>query len=219
MNLKLTQRDKRLLMLVCCAAIAVLCWQFLISPAIKMKQDLHLEIEQLHLELKEQEQEINALEPRREAAGKREAQLSAASRTCYAPLETREMDNIITGMLLDNQLFPESLTLTESQPGLPEPYLFAPEADEGAQQDANAQTAAEAQDYVFIGTAELAARGSEEHWRAFLDDAAQQPGLRVVRFNLEQQTYATSDRETVTDHKISCTLEFYMCEHGEETQS
>jgi len=209
-NLKLTQRDKRLLALVSCAAVAVLCWQFLISPALKMKQDLKLELEQLSLALTEQEREIAALEPRREEAAQRTAELAQASRICSAPLETREMDNIITGLLLECRLFPEELTLTGGQPGLPEPYLFAPVED--------VQEGADTQDYISLGTARLTARGSEEHWRAFLDAAAARPGLRVVRFSLEKQTYAKSDRETVTDSRIDCTLEFYMCENGEETR-
>ncbi len=216
MKLKLTQRDKRLLALVSCAAIAVLCWRFLISPALKMKQDLNLEIDQLSLALTEQEREIAALEPRKKEAGKRAAELAEASRDCYAPLETRQMDNIITGLLLDSQLFPESLSLTESQPNLPEPYLF--DQSEEAREGADAQEGADTQEYISVGTARLIARGSEEHWRAFLDGITQRPGLRLVRFSMEKQTYAKSDRETVTDNRIDCTLEFYMCENGEETQ-
>ncbi len=210
MKLKLTQRDKRLLALVGCAAVAVLCWRFLISPALKMKQDLDLEIEQLSLALSEQKREIAALEPRKEATAQRSAELAEASRSCYAPLETREMDNIITGLLLDSRLFPESLSLTGSRPNLPEPYLF--------DQSEEAREGADTQEYISVGTARLIARGSEEHWRAFLDGAARRPGLRVVRFSMEKQTYAKSDRETVTDNRIDCTLEFYMCENGEETR-
>lgn len=210
MNLKLTQRDKRLLTLAGCAAIAVLCWQFLLSPALRMKQDLTLEVEQLSLELTEQEREIGSLEQRKEEAAQSAAELAEASQSWYAPLATREMDNIITGLLLENELFPEELTLIGREPSLPGPYLFAPAE--------NALEGTDAQDYISVGTARLIARGSEEQWRAFLDNAAALPGLRVVRFSLEEETYAKSDRETVTDSRIDCTLEVYMCENGEEAQ-
>lgn len=73
------------------------------------------------------------------------AQNEAALKTAGEPyypngLETRQMDDIITGIALKNGLFPQSLTLTEAVPGAVRAYLAVQEQADGSAAPAKAQT-------------------------------------------------------------------------------
>ena len=115
-------------------------------------------------------------------------------------LETRQMDDIITGLALKNGLFPQSLTLTEAVPGAVRAYLAvqeqaedgsaapaedadqtgeapdAPQTDgsaapaEGADQTGEAADAPQTDGGVYIGTATLSAQGDVSQWLHFLDE-------------------------------------------------
>ncbi len=62
-----------------------------------------------------------------------EAALKTAGEPYYpAGLETRQMDDIITGLALKNGLFPQSLTLTEAVPGAVRAYLAVQEQADGS---------------------------------------------------------------------------------------
>ena len=83
------------------------------------------------------------------------------------------MDDIITGIALENGLFPQSLTLTEAAPGAVSAYLTEQEA---AQTDSSADTSSDTEsadstddtsaapvqpvNCVYIGTATISAQGA-----------------------------------------------------------
>lgn len=118
MNLTVTERDKRLLGLTACLAILAVFGVHLIRPALAEHEALGSEYEAALQKQQEYQAQIDARAALDDSIAQNEAALKTAGEPYYpAGLETRQMDDIITGIALKNGLFPQSLTLTEAVPG------------------------------------------------------------------------------------------------------
>ena len=118
MNLTVTERDKRLLGLTACLAILAVFGVHLIRPALAEHEALGSEYEAALQKQQEYQAQIDARAALDDSIAQNEAALKTAGEPYYpAGLETRQMDDIITGLALKNGLFPQSLTLTEAVPG------------------------------------------------------------------------------------------------------
>jgi|GEM_PF-398845 len=201
MNLTLTERDKRLLGLTACLAILAVFGVHLIRPALAEHEALGGEYEAALQKQQEYQAQIDARAALDDSIAQNEAALKTVGEPYYpAGLETRQMDDIITGIALKNGLFPQSLTLTEAVPGAVRAYLAvqeqaedgsaapaedadqtgeapdAPQTDgsaapaEGADQTGEAADAPQTDGGVYIGTATLSAQGDVSQWLHFLDE-------------------------------------------------
>lgn len=201
MNLTLTERDKKLLGLTACLAILAVFGVHLIRPALAEHEALGSEYEAALQKQQEYQAQIDARAALDDSIAQNEAALKTAGEPYYpAGLETRQMDDIITGIALKNGLFPQSLTLTEAVPGAVRAYLAvqeqaedgsaapaedadqtgeapdAPQTDgsaapaEGADQTGEAPDAPQTDGGVYIGTATLSAQGDVSQWLHFLDE-------------------------------------------------
>ena len=201
MNIVVTERDKKLLRLVACLAIIVIFGMYLIRPAMEKHETLQNEYDAAEQKQQEYQTQIAALATIDDIIAQNEAALNTASEKYYkSDLETRQMDDIITGIALENGLFPQSLTLTEAVPGAVRAYLAvqeqaedgsaapaedadqtgeapdAPQTDgsaapaEGADQTGEAADAPQTDGGVYIGTATLSAQGDVSQWLHFLDE-------------------------------------------------
>lgn len=201
MNLTLTERDKRLLGLTACLAILAVFGVHLIRPALAEHEALGSEYEAALQKQQEYQAQIDARAALDDSIAQNEAALKTAGEPYYpAGLETRQMDDIITGIALKNGLFPQSLTLTEAVPGAVRAYLAVQEqadgsaapaegadqtgeepdapqtdgsaapADEAADQTGEAADAPQTGGGVYIGTATLSAQGDVSQWLHFLDE-------------------------------------------------
>ena len=118
MNLILTERDKKLLGLTACLAILAVFGVHLIRPALAEQEALKSEYEAARQKQQEYQAQIDARAALDDSIAQNEAALRTAGEPYYpGGLETRQMDDIITGLALKNGLFPQSLTLTEAVPG------------------------------------------------------------------------------------------------------
>lgn len=201
MNLTLTERDKKLLGLTACLAILAVFGVHLIRPALAEHEALGSEYEAALQKQQDYQAQIDARAALDDSIAQNEAALKTAGEPYYpAGLETRQMDDIITGIALKNGLFPQSLTLTEAVPGAVRAYLAvqeqaedgsaapaedadqtgeapdAPQTDgsaapaEGADQTGEAADAPQTDGGVYIGTATLSAQGDVSQWLHFLDE-------------------------------------------------
>lgn len=201
MNLTLTERDKKLLGLTACLAILAVFGVHLIRPALAEHEALGGEYEAALQKQQEYQAQIDARAALDDSIAQNEAALKTVGEPYYpAGLETRQMDDIITGLALKNGLFPQSLTLTEAVPGAVRAYLAvqeqaedgsaapaedadqtgeapdAPQTDgsaapaEGADQTGEAADAPQTDGGVYIGTATLSAQGDVSQWLHFLDE-------------------------------------------------
>ena len=250
MNLTLTERDKRLLGLTACLAILAVFGVHLIRPALAEHEALGSEYEAALQKQQEYQAQIDARAALDDSIAQNEAALKTAGEPYYpAGLETRQMDDIITGIALKNGLFPQSLTLTEAVPGAVRVYLAVQEqADgsaapaEGADQTGEAPdapqtggSAAPAEDAdqtgeaadapqtgggVYIGTATLSAQGDVSQWLHFLDEVERScKGLRVTNFSISDYDYVENNTQAVSTSLITGTLEIYLCGSGREADA
>lgn len=235
MNLTLTERDKKLLGLTACLAILAVFGVHLIRPALAEQEALEGEYEAARREQQEYQAQIDARAALDDSIAQNEAALKTAGEPYYpGGLETRQMDDIITGLALKNGLFPQSLTLTEAVPGAVRAYLAvqeqadgsassaeaADETGEGADQTGEASDAPQTGGGVYIGTATLSAQGDVSQWLHFLDEVERScKGLRVTNFSISDYDYVENNTQAVSTSLITGTLEIYLCGSGREADA
>lgn len=245
MNLTLTERDKKLLGLTACLAILAVFGVHLIRPALAEHEALKSEYEAALQKQQEYQAQIDARAALDDSIAQNEAALKTAGEPYYPDgLETRQMDDIITGIALKNGLFPQSLTLTEAVPGAVRAYLAvqeqadgsaapAEDADqtgeapddsaapaEGADQTGEAADAPQTDGGVYIGTATLSAQGDVSQWLHFLDEVERScKGLRVTNFSISDYDYVENNTQAVSTSLITGTLEIYLCGSGREADA
>lgn len=250
MNLTLTERDKKLLGLTACLAILAVFGVHLIRPALAEHEALGSEYEAALQKQQEYQAQIDARAALDDSIAQNEAALKTAGEPYYPDgLETRQMDDIITGIALKNGLFPQSLTLTEAVPGAVRAYLAvqeqadgsaapaegadqtgeapnAPQTDgpaapaEGADQTGEAADAPQTGGGVYIGTATLSAQGDVSQWLHFLDEVERScKGLRVTNFSISDYDYVENNTQAVSTSLITGTLEIYLCGSGREADA
>ena len=250
MNLTLTERDKKLLGLTACLAILAVFGVHLIRPALAEHEALRSEYEAALQKQQEYQAQIDARAALDDSIAQNEAALKTAGEPYYPDgLETRQMDDIITGLALKNGLFPQSLTLTEAVPGAVSAYLAvqeqadgsaapaegadqtgetpdAPQTDgsaapaEGADQTGEAPNAPQTGGGVYIGTATLSAQGDVSQWLHFLDEVERScKGLRVTNFSISDYDYVENNTQAVSTSLITGTLEIYLCGSGREADA
>lgn len=250
MNLTVTERDKKLLGLTACLAILAVFGVHLIRPALAEHEALKSEYEAALRKQQEYQAQIDARAALDDSIAQNEAALRTAGEPYYpGGLETRQMDDIITGLALKNGLFPQSLTLTEAVPGAVRAYLAvqeqangstapaeaadqtgetpdAPQTDgsaapaEDADQTGEAADAPQTDGGVYIGTATLSAQGDVSQWLHFLDEVERScKGLRVTNFSISDYDYVENNTQAVSTSLITGTLEIYLCGSGREADA
>ena len=222
----------------------------LIRPALAEHEALGSEYEAALRKQQEYQAQIDARAALDDSIAQNEAALKTAGEPYYPDgLETRQMDDIITGLALKNGLFPQSLTLTEAVPGAVSAYLAvqeqadgsaapaegadqtgetpdAPQTDgsaapaEGADQTGEAADAPQTGGGVYIGTATLSAQGDVSQWLHFLDEVERScKGLRVTNFSISDYDYVENNTQAVSTSLITGTLEIYLCGSGREADA
>lgn len=233
MNIVVTERDKRLLRLVACVAILAIFGLYMIRPAITRREILQDEYDTAERKQQEYQMQIATLATIDEIIAQNQAALDTASEKYYkGDLETRQMDDIITGIALENGLFPQALALTEAAPGSVAAYLTdetqtdAPAAPadstdaSGTDTDSAAAAAYEPVNYIYLGTATISAQGEVTQWLNFLDEVHRKyKGLRVTNFSITDFNYIQNNTQAVSTKLITGTLEIYMCVSGEEADA
>ena len=215
--MEMTAHDRQLLRLVLSAAAIILCARFLILPALEQRQELKQQREQLEQQQEDWQLTIDALSHLDDdIASARDERRQAALPYFTGPMETREMDDVITAIALKHDLFPDTLVLTAPQPGRESDYL-----SQNGQTDAASGDGSEEESgltgFVQIGSADFTVRGSEQNWVDFLDEIEEQyPGLRVKSFQIQEESYLTDSADVVQGNTIHCTLELYECVESEE---
>ena len=223
----ITEKDKRLLRFVaCCAAIAVSA-QLLIRPALAKRTELRDDLDSLEAQQTEWQEKIATLSTIDRTIEESTAARTQASEPFYkGQLEPREMDDIITALLLKHGLFPQSLALEPGNAGAVSSYLApdmqtqdaesdsADTSDSSTTDSASTDSAPEASAprYIHIGKASLEATGKTEDWLAFLDEMERTfGGLRVTDFTVAESHVIENNVTAVTTNTIDAAIDFYMC--------
>lgn len=249
LEMDLKPKDIVLLKVLGCVLIAFVMIRFLIFPGIEKHMDL---VDQRNEVVAEQE-DMQALIDRKDTfdaiIANQQSSLKSAQEGYYDLLENREVDELITGIVLNHNLFPVYLNITDTTAGVPEAYLYAPQAATGntstadssadtstdATQDSAAADSTDSSDsedsatessaavsapYVNTTSVDVTIRGSEAEIKAFLDDIARNyPGIQVRTFNMQENDYVNTTMQTVSEMSCSCTLAVYVCGEQQTAQT
>ncbi|MEI3279992.1 MAG: hypothetical protein V8R46_04115 [Eubacterium ramulus] len=249
LEMDLKPKDIVLLKVLGCVLIAFVMIRFLIFPGIEKHMDL---VDQRDEVVAEQE-DMQALIDRKDTfdaiIANQQSSLKSAQEGYYDLLENREVDELITGIVLNHNLFPVYLNITDTTAGVPEAYLYAPQAATGntstadssadtstdATQDSAAADSTDSSDsedsatessaavsapYVNTTSVDVTIRGSEAEIKAFLDDIARNyPGIQVRTFNMQENDYVNTTMQTVSEMSCSCTLAVYVCGEQQTAQT
>lgn len=132
LEMDLKPKDIVLLKVLGCVLIAFVMIRFLIFPGIEKHMDL---VDQRDEVVAEQE-DMQALIDRKDTfdaiIANQQSSLKSAQEGYYDLLENREVDELITGIVLNHNLFPVYLNITDTTAGVPEAYLYAPQAATGS---------------------------------------------------------------------------------------
>lgn len=249
LEMDLKPKDIVLLKVLGCVLIAFVMIRFLIFPGIEKHMDL---VDQRDEVVAEQE-DMQALIDRKDTfdaiIANQQSSLKSAQEGYYDLLENREVDELITGIVLNHNLFPVYLNITDTTAGVPEAYLYAPQAatsntstadssadtSTDATQDSAAADSTDSSDskesatessaavsapYVNTTSVDVTIRGSESEIKGFLDDIARNyPGIQVRTFNMQENDYVNTTMQTVSEMSCSCTLAVYVCGEQQTAQT
>lgn len=207
MKLEVTEKDIQLLKIVISALLVFLMLRFVIMPALDTYQANEFTFEETNTAAEEMQTAIDRAEVLEKSIAQKAEELSASSKDYYEYMENREIDQLITGIVLNNKLFPVSLSITTGTPKMVAPYhtSVSDEATEAVES------------YIYIGEVDLVLEGTKaEAWR-FLDDIANNyPALQVRSFDMDEKTYMNESLQTVSQLQISCKIAVYMHKNIDE---
>lgn len=237
-SMELRPKDIFLLKVLACVLVAFFMIRFLIFPAI----DKHMDLSDQRTEVEAEQQEMQDVMDRTGSLdvkiAKQQELLQASKEGYYDLLENRQVDELVTGIVLNHNLFPVYLNITGTTPGVPSAYVLA----EGSSTDTASDTTTDTADtsdtdssdttdssdstdaaqeestavakvsYVNTTSVDVTIQGSETEIRAFLDDIANNyPGIQVTSFTMQENEYVNSSLQTVSQMSCNCTLAVYTC--------
>lgn len=234
-SMELRPKDIFLLKVLACVLVAFFMIRFLIFPAVEKHMDLSDQRTEVEAEQQEMQDVMDRTGSLDVKIAKQQELLQASKEGYYDLLENRQVDELVTGIVLNHNLFPVYLNITGTTPGVPSAYVLSGQnsadtasdtttdaADtsdtdstdtsdsEAATQD-ESSTAAQVS-YVNTTSVDMTIRGSETEIRAFLDDIANNyPGIQVTSFTMQENEYVNSSLQTVSQMSCSCTLAVYTC--------
>lgn len=235
MNLK--PGDITLLKVLSCVLIIFFLGYFIILPGIGKHQDLVADKENAEQTKQEMQDTIDNKPLYEKMVAKQKSELEEASKGYYRPMANREVDELVTGLVLEHSLFPVYLNITDPVSGVPAAYLSASQTSMDSSESTDSSESAEDalngddssaddssadgtdhssllyQHYVSTINVDVTLQGTEDNIRALLDDIANNyPGIQVRSFSMQENTYVDSSMQTVGMMNCSCVLAIYTCE-------
>ena len=206
MKLELTEKDVFLLKQAVSVLILFLAVRFLVMPQLSRRQELGIRLEELAETRQEMEDSIASVPSLKSSATARLEELLAVSKPYYDAMENRQVDELLTGLALEMDLFPVSLSIEDTRPELPEAYLYStlPEAGEPPSGT-----------YVLTARARLILLGTQENVFRFLDAVETRcPAVQIRSMQLAKRTYLDEDWGASEQTEASFTLAVYMCDRS-----
>ena len=111
-----------------CVLIVVLFMQLLIFPGLNKHEDLSASLEAKTAQKQEMEDAIANMPAVEETIAKQEETLKAAQDQYYGLMENQEIDELVTGVVLNHSLFPVSLSIAETRDAVPDAYFLSERA-------------------------------------------------------------------------------------------
>lgn len=122
--MKLTDKDILLVKLAVSILIVFFMIRFLIMPGIGRYQENRIEGKELDEKVEEMQTAVDSIPILEQTIAERRKELGKVSEVYYGRLENRQIDELLTGIAINAGLFPVSLSIGETQPVIPAPYIY-----------------------------------------------------------------------------------------------
>lgn len=202
MKLEVTEKDIQLLKILISVLIVFMLLRFAILPGIETAQEQQAVWEKIQQKVDDMQNDIDSISRLEAEIEEEKLVLEEISSDYYELLENQNIDELVTGIVMNNGLFPVSLRIMETVPEILEPYhTYSAEKTETQIAD----------NYLYIGRVQMVVLGAEEDIWKMLDDIEENyQAVRLTEFDIEEKTYVDSTMEIVQQTKMTCTLEIYM---------
>ena len=211
--MELKPGDVVLLKFLACLLIIFFSFRFFVFPGIEKHQDLVQVKEEKQIQKDEMEKTIEDRPVNEEKIVKLNQKLAASGKGFYELLENQEVDELVTGLALNQGLKPVYLKIENTMPGIPAAYqtvVKSKDSDDTTGSDSHSDSSI--LKYVNTTTVSITLQGSEQQIRAMLDDIARNyPGVQVRSFHMEESTYVDDSLQQVSQNNCECTMAVYTC--------
>lgn len=226
MKQEMSKKQRHFLQLVSCVGVLAACTQLLLVPGVQRLQTV---LEERDVARKTQQDQsiaimtIPAVAKEIQDNQKKQAELAGKYYDFGKP---QRLDQVITGLALDQGMQPLRLEMKRPEPGTVKEYLPAlpPEVQEERREEAKAQEqlwdelrmddASKEQEepqnsFLLIQRADFSAMGTEQQCMDFLNAAAQNPALHITDFQLQPRAAAKQEEESPL-MTLSCRFQILM---------
>lgn len=229
LEMELKSGDIVLLKVLACILICFFAFRFFIFPGFEKHQDLVQTRDDKQIEKEEMQQTINRQPVIEKKILKQKEILKQDSEGFYEVMENQQIDELVTGIALKQNLKPVYLKIEGSTPMVPGAFqaslknkkVNTQTAKELADQElaavdgnADSDKKADASELKYVNTTlvSLTLQGTEQQIRAMLDDIAKNyPGVQVRSFDMSESTYVSDNLQEVTQNNCECVLAIYSC--------
>lgn len=162
-DMELKPGDVVLLKVLACVVIAFFMIRFLIFPGIEKHEDLATQHEELTMQQEMMQRTIDNASTVEAKIEEQKSTLKDVSSDYHGLLENQAVDELITGLILDHDLFPVYLNIADPVAGVPEAYVLSAEGQAAQAQVEAAETtsASETDNSVEAKAAEAEAAGND----------------------------------------------------------
>lgn len=178
MTAKLTERDKKLLVFLSIFVIAIVFGYFIIRPLANDISKLRLDIENAEMEKMEKENKVILLPSSRIVKKTLEERISASAKDFYEPMQSQEIDRLLTTAALNYHLSARKLSISMPTGDMQLLPYFASAAAVGEPEGGSSFTG------LRSVTLTMEVAGVREDLQAFLDELFNgYPAIRVTSYS------------------------------------
>lgn len=234
LELELKPSDIILLKLLACVLIIFFSFRFFIFPGIEKHQDLISQKDTLTFQKEEMQQTISTRATTEKLIEKQKENLAESAEGFYEEMENQQLDELITGLALQHNLFPVSLNISQPVVGIPRAYQSGITSSNSTNTESLENTdnikntdnseSSESSDfsdltansnnyvpYLSTVTVSVTLQGTEEQIRELIDDVAKNyPGIQIQTMDMQKATYVNASLQTVEQMNCSCDFAVYM---------
>lgn len=206
MTLKLTQRDKKLLIVLAVVVLIVGIGAGVLLPMMEKGQSLKEEVTDAKIEQQERSQKVKSLPVLQEKEEKVLIEIGKAQEDFYPVMQSMEIDKMLTGLALSKGLTVKDLDIKMPVSGeytklkdYTGPMPEGENEDEGVTYNG-----------IYTAAVMMTLFGGRDSIQSMMDEcAAKEPGMRITDFTWQSAKESSS-------WTLGMTLEIYMCEDTQQ---
>ena len=206
LELELKPSDVILLKLLACVLIIFFAFRFFVFPGIEKHQNLTSQKDTLTYQKEEMQQTISSKVATEQLIEKQKENLAESAEGFYEVMENQQLDELLTGLALQHNLFPVSLNISQAVAGVPGAYQSGTTSSDTANTESNSFI-----QYLSTVTVSVTLQGTETQICELIDDVAKNyPGIQIRSLDMQKATYVNANLQAVEQMNCSCEFAVYM---------